>query len=49
MILCMFTLFWLVQVGEIRRVLQQDMRLNVKEVGDAKGTLDGGDVLYTGW
>jgi len=37
-----------VQVGEIRRVLKQDMRLIVKEVGDAKATLDGGDVLFTG-
>ncbi|XP_025112236.1 N(G),N(G)-dimethylarginine dimethylaminohydrolase 1-like isoform X1 [Pomacea canaliculata] len=36
------------EVGEIRRVLKQDMRLVVKEVGDAKATLDGGDVLFTG-
>ncbi|XP_076454910.1 N(G),N(G)-dimethylarginine dimethylaminohydrolase 1-like isoform X2 [Babylonia areolata] len=36
------------EVGEIRRVLKQDMRLIVKEVGDAKATLDGGDVLFTG-
>ena len=40
--------FAVAQVGEIRRVLKQDMRLIVKEVGDAKATLDGGDVLFTG-
>jgi hypothetical protein len=38
----------MIQVGEIRRVLKQDMRLLVKEVQEAKATLDGGDVLYTG-
>lgn len=36
------------EVGEIRRVLKQDMRLIVKEVGDASAKLDGGDVLFTG-
>ena len=30
-------------------MLKKDMRLIVKEVGDAKATVDGGDVFFTGW
>ena len=36
------------QVGEIRKVLKGDLRMNVVEIQNAKATLDGGDVLFTG-
>jgi len=36
------------EVGEIRKVLKGDLRMNVVEIGNAKATLDGGDVLFTG-
>ncbi|XP_050390587.1 N(G),N(G)-dimethylarginine dimethylaminohydrolase 1 [Patella vulgata] len=36
------------EVGEIRKVLKNDLKLNVQEIKDAKATLDGGDVLFTG-
>ncbi|KAK3740305.1 hypothetical protein RRG08_014953, partial [Elysia crispata] len=35
-------------VGEIRKVLKGDLRMNVVEIQNAKATLDGGDVLFTG-
>ncbi|XP_059153547.1 N(G),N(G)-dimethylarginine dimethylaminohydrolase 1-like isoform X2 [Physella acuta] len=36
------------EVGEIRKVLKGDLRMNVVEIQNAKATLDGGDVLFTG-
>ncbi|ESP04480.1 hypothetical protein LOTGIDRAFT_170725 [Lottia gigantea] len=36
------------EVGEIRKVLKHDLKLSVQEIKEAKATLDGGDVLFTG-
>ncbi|XP_071097251.1 N(G),N(G)-dimethylarginine dimethylaminohydrolase 1-like isoform X1 [Haliotis cracherodii] len=36
------------EVGEIRRVLKNDLHFNVSEMKEADAKLDGGDVLFTG-
>ncbi|XP_013080460.2 N(G),N(G)-dimethylarginine dimethylaminohydrolase 1-like isoform X1 [Biomphalaria glabrata] len=36
------------EVGEIRKVLKGDLKMNVVEIQNPKATLDGGDVLFTG-